>query len=1744
MSLKFYNEPPYYDDFDQTKNYLRVLFRPGYSVQARELTQLQTAIQAQIDRFGQHVFKDGSQVIGGQVAMDVDFAYVKIDSAADAYYNLSIGETLTGESGVTAIVLAATASTDDDPLTIFVKYNKTGTDNTTQVFAAEEELSFEHAGTPYTFTVLGAASNPTGYGTRVSVTEGVFFVSGNFVYNPAASIIVSKYTNVNSAEEDRPNARVVYKITEGIITSGDDETLNDNALGSPNEAAPGAHRYQIQLDLNLQPLEFADRDEDDIIQLMVIEKGLIRQTARTEYSALGDVLAQRTFEESGNYTVRPFQINVREHLNDELGNGGLYTAAQGGDATKLAVGLEPSVAYVNGYRIEIEATKYVNVDKARDEAYFNAASVLAPLGNYIRIDNVVSQPDINNFSVLNLRNSSDTNIGTARVRSIQYVTGSGASAEYRLFIFDVTMNSGQVFSSVDNVYHSYGSSAAFTADLIETTVYDVGNNCSIFKLPVDAVQTLLTPENYTDILYYVRKKYDYREASGSEVTIAAATDEIFESSSTSEWIVTNATTGALVTPTITINSGGASITFGSLSTGEYYDFTGPSRRNIREKTKTLQLNATKTIGSPNTTPGGYDSLGKADVLRIKSVIQSTGSVNITDRYILDNGQRDNFYDVAQIQLKPGATAPAGQIVVTFDYFTHGAGDYFSVNSYTFGGTGADAFTYEDIPYFQGIRGLIQLRDALDFRPVKDQTGANFTGTGASLVSMITPTSIVTTDIQYYLPRVDKIYVDKRGNFGAVKGISSVNPQPPPDPKDSMVLYMLRLGAFTFGPADAVPTMVDNKRYTMRDIGNIDKRVTKLEYYTSLSLLEKDTADTQIFADGGAVRFKNGFVVDGFYGHNVGAVTNADYKVSMDKTKGQVRPLFNEDNAKLYFNADDSTDVVRTGPLVTLNYTEVSAGIEQPYASYAEFVNPYNVFTWAGDLKLSPETDEWKETLRRPDVVVDQSGIYDSLKFMADETEVFGTVWNEWQTNWTGTPTTEVNVDTNTQNDWFGVTTTSTTTLTTTTPATQARTGIRTSLVPDTVTTNLGDRTVEINFVPFIRSRKIFFKGTKMKPNTKVYAFFDGSDVTDYVREELAFNLYADRTDVDSYLNFTSHPSGSSNLITDTNGEVIGSFVIPNNDILKFKTGVRVFRLTDSITNANDATTYAEALYDARGLLETKENLAISTRVARVDRAQVTESRTIFETSVATSVTQSSEPVTWIDPVAQTFITDAQGGIFATAIDIYFAQKDSTVPVTLQVRICENGIPTQRIVPFSQVIKPAANVNTSTDATVATKFVFEAPVHLIQGVEYALVLISNSDEYKVWVSELGGYDVSNPLYRITKQPYNGVFFKSQNASTWTPDQSKDIKFKVYRASFVSSGDAIFNEVNLPTRLLINSPLQTTNSSNIVKVLHKNHGHFAGISNVTLSGVAATSGSAMNGIPIAELNTTHTVVDVEADTYTIQVTTNANTSGRAGGNVVYATENRTMNVFQPMLNQVVLPGTQSLLSAKITSGQSLAGTETPNNVSANYISVKANDNTYLNAPGTIVSQPNYSLLGGFSRSFWLKSEFSTILENISPVIDLDRLSVVTIANRIDNPTGTDPAPSGYNYVDGFVAETAASAGSALSRYITRRIDLNDPASALKIYVLANKPAAAGIATYYKMLTTGSDANFDSLGWTLVAPDAAIPSTENPNDFSEIQYTVDETDLSNKQFTSFAVKIVFTSTNSSAVPVLRDFRAIAVT
>lgn len=1257
MSIKYYNTAPYYDDFDKTKNYLRVLFRPGFAVQARELTQLQTAIQAQIDRFGSHIFKDGTQVLGGQINLNTEYAYVKLASSitvggtaynADDQAPLSVGCTITGAvTGITATVLEVTASTETDPTTLFVRY--TSADSTLgiyHVFGASEKLSFSPlvGGTRY-FQVGIANDVPVGFGTRLSVTEGVFFISGCFVYSPAVSVIMAKYSN-------GPSGRLVFAINESLITQAEDLSLTDNAIGTPNEAAPGAHRYAISLDPIVQSIELTDRSESGIIQLAVVKNGKLVAQAHTEYSVLADTLAQRTFEESGNYTVRPFQINIREYFNNGV-NGGLYTAAQIRNIestittdlaaetfgkARLAVGLEPAVAYVNGYRIELTDTRYIPVEKARDEGYINAASSVLTLGNYVKVvlTGTCGLPDITNFSTLTLRTAQGTggiSIGTARARSIEKDYDSGSNI-YRLYLFDVQMDSGRDFSQVGHILQT--GTPGFDALVSGTaTLADIGNNTLIYQLPSEAIQSLRTQDGLIDTLYYVRNKYDDRrtDATTGDVTISANSDEIFESTIINEWIAVKSDKTFVTPNTITISPNGLSITlrFTSAKDTAMY-IVGPSRRNLREKIKQYITNYTVTLPSPNIIPGSYDSLGICDLFKIDGIYMtadlSTAPIyanistytNITDRYTVDNGQRDNFYDVARIQLKAGAVIPVGQIMVVLSYFSHQPGDYFTVDSYT----GID---YVDIPSFQSSKGLIQLRDAVDFRPRKNTAGNNFTGTGASVGVMIKPNSIFTSDIQYYLPRTDKIYVDKLGNFGNVKGVSKSIPLTPEDPRDAMVLYVLKLGAYTFGAEHVVPIMLDNRRYTMRDIGKIEKRLSNVEYYTALSLLEKDTAGLQIF-DGSNVRYKNGFIVDSFHGHGIGATANPDYSCSIDRTAGKLRPAFYQDNVKLLIDMNSSTNVRKTGSLLTLDYVQEIA-IEQPYASTSEYLNPFNIFNWVGQLAMSPSTDEWRETLRRPQVVIDQTGAYSSY---TSDNNSGQTVWNDWQTNWIGT-TFENEVSTAGRPVWdaerFGYTTTTNVSQNVRQELTQAREGTRTSYVPSTQYNSQGERTVEMNVVPYIRSRKVYFKATGMKPNTKVYAFFDGISVANYVTEESDFIDYSTRNDANNYLDVTQHPDGYSALTTNSTGSLVGSFVIPNTATLKFKTGQRIFRLTSSEANLRTGVaTSAEIVYTASGIQNITQETVIATRTMQAVRTTVTDTRTVINNVPFTDTRTTFTPTLW------------------------------------------------------------------------------------------------------------------------------------------------------------------------------------------------------------------------------------------------------------------------------------------------------------------------------------------------------------------------------------------------------------------------------------------------------------------------------------------------------------------------------------
>ena len=1409
-----FNVAPYWDDFNITNDFYRVLFRPGFAVQARELTTLQTILQNQIEQFGNHFFKEGTIVIPGSVGYDPEYYAVKIQSTYGAdtvadYLSSYNGSVITGStSGVTAEVIGYSVadSTTGDPDTLFVKYVSTSTvDNATVTFTDDELISANKiingvaAGTA---TAQLQASLATFTGSSASITEGIFFIRGFMCRTTSQTIVLDKYSAT-------PSYRVGFTVTESLITPEEDPLLLDNAAGSSNYAAKGAHRFKITLTIGKKSL--TDTDDANFVELARVNAGnIVHRKKATEYTIVADMIARRTDDESGDYVVKHFDIEPRESLNNGT-NRGVYTAAQGGLETQDVLVIAPGKAYVNGYEVDLQNTSYISFDKARTTKTVSNDNVPFNLGNYAKVKNVYSQPDVSKvgasldpFDFVKLYDAQITTpgafstngtwVGLARSRGFEYASGTVAAitATYHNYLFDISMftkitmsavvtsltanaqvtgsisgATGYVVAAVSSAQDVYlmQVEGAFAANdvlhsslstdntssnspTIDTVVtYDFGQHCKsifqdtspvdytsdvildqsftltgeittaagsatvtgtstlfstelnvedviqlpsgaagateefrvsaiasnlsmtvaktgissnpatptvavssikgvrirgkiaeeeevvlVYKTPKERTKTLLDANGASDTTYSFRKQFVETTNNSSKATFSANAGEIFDA------------TTAGRDYTLTVNtSGGAG---GNLAAGAILDLsstkaastvisaTGNQTLEITDATllgtaasvtltatitvsakaqaaKTANLMTQKTIASNKGTPNGSAgtgaktevygervddkqiSLSYADAYKLHAVFESTaigtapvaptltiasstgtfvvgevitgssssatgrvivnspsttiqyvpiagifttndnitgtdsaywanvtattlGDRVVTSNFLLDTGQRDSYYDLSRIVKKPDAVTPTGQLLIVYDYFGHGTGDYFSVDSYT------GQVTYQNIPQYlvskvdpesKAPKGAYELRDSLDFRPaVQNQTSPtaspfafqtkNFEGTGSAAGNMVRPDDNVRIDFSFYLGRLDLLYLDQNGNFLTVQGVPAEVPRFPATDDTNMLLAKYTVAPYTFEPQNEVLVSHDYKRrYTMGDIGKLDQRIGHLEYATALGLLERETDSFQILDADGLDRFKSGFIVDNFYGHNIGNPEEPDYGCSVDPSEGHLRAQSKLGMANL--QEENTTDTQRTanyyqktGEIITLPYSHV-AELTQPYASRTESVNPFSVTLWVGKLALTPDTDFWMDEDRVPAVSVDVEGNYEQLLRENEGTANMGTIWNAWNTTWSGNrrSSSSSGIETNPNGSGSeGNLIRRVTSWSSSVDLRQRRTGTNTRLVERIDRVSQGDRVVSIDIVPWMRTRDVNFQLNGGKPNTRMYAFFDKVDV--------------------------------------------------------------------------------------------------------------------------------------------------------------------------------------------------------------------------------------------------------------------------------------------------------------------------------------------------------------------------------------------------------------------------------------------------------------------------------------------------------------------------------------------------------------------------------------------------------------------------------------------------------------------------
>ena len=338
-----FNLSPYYDDFAESKSFHRILFRPAFAVQARELTQSQTILQNQVEKLGNHFFKDGAMIIPGEIGYDLNYYAVKLSSidSSNTLAHFTNGTVLTGQtSGVKATIVNQSATDGTDPDTLFVKYIATGGSlNNEFKFADGETIN----GTNSDSTIVNAVVDTCATGSAAQVEAGSYYINGFTVTVNKQTILLDKYSNT-------PSYRVGLIVTESFITPTQDTTLNDNAQGVSNTNAPGAHRFKI--DLTLTKKSIGATDDSNFVELLRLQDGVIQNRVRTtEYAILEETLARRTFDESGDYAVKNFDLDVREHLIDG-NNRGIYAA--GATSTDDNTAAESKLAFGLGQGLLIE----------------------------------------------------------------------------------------------------------------------------------------------------------------------------------------------------------------------------------------------------------------------------------------------------------------------------------------------------------------------------------------------------------------------------------------------------------------------------------------------------------------------------------------------------------------------------------------------------------------------------------------------------------------------------------------------------------------------------------------------------------------------------------------------------------------------------------------------------------------------------------------------------------------------------------------------------------------------------------------------------------------------------------------------------------------------------------------------------------------------------------------------------------------------------------------------------------------------------------------------------------------------------------------------------------------------------------------------------------------------------------------------------------------------------------------------
>jgi hypothetical protein len=833
----------------------------------------------------------------------------------------------------------------------------------------------------------------------------------------------------------------------------------------------------------------------------------------------------------------------------------------------------------------------------------------------------------------------------------------------------------------------------------------------------------------------------------------------------------------------------------------------------KAKTVTKQVYVKLSTDRLSTTTIGPWCLGIPDAYKLNAVYVGTSNTysNTTTNYAssfeLVTGQSDNAYGLSYLRYKPGSIlslSATSCLLVSVDLFTHSAGYFLAAPSYPIDDSTvslpANKIRTSDIPTFRSPKTgrLYNIRSIVDFRPIVAPT-ANVAATTVASATVDpvttetltgtlyfpTPNEIFEGDVEYYMPRADRIVIDKNNNINVIEGVPGISPVPPRPYDKTMSLATVLVPSYpslspqlafeSLRPDYATFVVTDQvKRYTMKDIKRIEQRIQSLEYYSLLNTLEKNTKDLIIPSEANSAvsRFKNGFFVDPLNSYDIANVNDLEFNITIDTAKSVARPPLDQNVINLKANTSLSSGYAIKGDLALLNYAQAVA-LEQPLAT--RFRNLAGLaWSYDGRARLFPEYDNYYDTTR--DAVkftIDLSAPLDGLVKSINDSVVFKK---------------DSKTVTTTQSDWVNanekwgftwgaglVDIEEQTTKTITNTSKSSITAGKTTQSEQ----QIGDFLTDFDFNPFVREQEVYFVVTGLRPGARHYVFFDKKTIDARPGEvaDLASIVSSESLSKNDTFKFTG--SKSANLVANSTGGLAGCIFIPGNT---FNVGQKEVLIADvdSISSLDTSVSKAMVYFNAYNFNKQIKSLTMVTKAPSSFQTTEKVTRTV-NTAVVSRVS-----VHTVDPLAQTFninFNEGTDGVFLTKVDLYFRSKDPSSGITVQIRETDNGYPAPAILAQKQISSSGAQ--TSNVGSVATTVTFDTPIFVRNNKDYCITLIpdGNSPNWLAWTSVPGQPDVD------TNQVDNGdfgagVLFVSSNDKVWTPIQNEDLKFTIYYANFTS------------------------------------------------------------------------------------------------------------------------------------------------------------------------------------------------------------------------------------------------------------------------------------------------------------------------------------------------------------------------